>query len=358
MNTFEYSKRLGTISPTQFQSALDRFDLGSFIQAESIPFGLFGQNVFLISTKGEYVLRADPHFPWQFPTECFFARLLHEGTQVPVPWPYMVEPSEDVFGWSYAMMPRLHGLQLADPNVKDSLKEDDKRGIARAMGEILASMHQLTWPFSGRYNTKSGMVHPFELAQELSWPFPVQNDVKANTHPFSSITYSERIVEQIRRYLALSRNYNDCTTVSDVIWVEELITHAQSAFEDAFQACFVMQDYKEHNVVVNRTNGGWHVSGLFDLMEAHFGDGEADLSRTIAMYLDENLMLAQEFAQAYVENISLRPGFAERFPIYMLHDRLIIWEYIQRNGNVAWNATKTFRDWSSRYISCLPVLHV
>lgn len=46
----EYSKHLGIISDDQFQSALDRFDLGKFVQAEPIPFGLFGQNVFLTST--------------------------------------------------------------------------------------------------------------------------------------------------------------------------------------------------------------------------------------------------------------------------------------------------------------------
>ena len=52
----EYSKRLGVIEPAQFQAALDRFDLGTFIAAAPIPFGLFGQNVFVTSTRGEWVL--------------------------------------------------------------------------------------------------------------------------------------------------------------------------------------------------------------------------------------------------------------------------------------------------------------
>lgn len=63
-----YSQRLGMISETQFQAAL-----GRFIQAEPIPFGNFGQNVFVSSTTGEYVLRGQPHFWWQFPTEQFFS---------------------------------------------------------------------------------------------------------------------------------------------------------------------------------------------------------------------------------------------------------------------------------------------
>ena len=70
MHTREYSKDLGLLSPDQFQAALSRFGLGNFLHAEPIPFGLFGQNVFLTSTVGEFVLRGRPHFPWQFPIYC------------------------------------------------------------------------------------------------------------------------------------------------------------------------------------------------------------------------------------------------------------------------------------------------
>src|SRR5215208_8330302 len=113
----EYSKRLGRISPEQFQAALTRLGLGEYVKAEPVPFGLFGQNVFLTSTQGEFVLRGVPHYPWQFPTEQFIINQLHERTQVPVPYPYLLEPSEDIFGWSFVLMPRLLGLHLQDKAV-------------------------------------------------------------------------------------------------------------------------------------------------------------------------------------------------------------------------------------------------
>ena len=93
-------------------------------------------------------------------------------------------------------------------------------------------------------------------------------------------------------------------------------------------------------------------------MEAHFGDGEADLSHTVAMYLEENPLLAQEFVQAYIGRKPPRPGFAERFPVYMLHDRLVIWEYFQRNGHMPWDENLTLRDWASPYISCYKLVHI
>src|SRR5437588_5404134 len=102
-----YSQRLGVIADDQFQAALDHFKLGTFIKAELIPFGNFGQNVFVTSSQGEFVLRGRPHFWWQFPTEEFYVRQLHERKQVPVPWPYRIDPAPDIFGWSYVIMPRL-----------------------------------------------------------------------------------------------------------------------------------------------------------------------------------------------------------------------------------------------------------
>ena len=76
-----YSERLGVLAPHQFQAALARFELGDFVEAAPVSKGLFGQNVFVTSTQGEYVLRGLPHYSWQFPKERFGAALLHERTQ-------------------------------------------------------------------------------------------------------------------------------------------------------------------------------------------------------------------------------------------------------------------------------------
>src|SRR3712207_1733014 len=112
-----YSQRLGAITPHQFQLALTRFGLGTFVDATPVSQGLFGQNVFVRSSQGEYVLRGAPHYPWQFPKERFGATLLHERTQVPVAYPYLLDTATDIFGWPYLLMPRLHGTSPADPHL-------------------------------------------------------------------------------------------------------------------------------------------------------------------------------------------------------------------------------------------------
>ncbi|HEX4203941.1 MAG TPA: phosphotransferase [Ktedonobacteraceae bacterium] len=352
MGEKKYSERLGMIADTQFQAALDRFHLGRLVQAEPVPFGLFGQNVFVSSTNGEYVLRGQPHFSWQFPTEQFYTRLLHERTHVPVPWPYLIDPTSDIFGWNFVIMPRMPGFQLADEQATKQLGSADRRGIAQALGENLVHMQEVTWPIAGRYNAVTDAVEPFELAQELAWPFPVESDTRLASMTLTTISYSERVKACLRHHLTRAYEYNStATTLADISWVEELIVDAEDALNEQFEPCLLMEDYKEGNLVVMQDGERWQVSGVFDLMEAHFGDGEADLSRPIGEYLNEDSQLASEFFAAYRKHKALRPEFARRFPIYMLLDRVILWAFFQRQGWCWWDEHWTFRDWASQYIS-------
>jgi hypothetical protein len=77
-----------------------------------------------------------------------------------------------------------------------------------------------------------------------------------------------------------------------------------------------------------------------------FSDPETDLARPIAGYLDErNPGLAQEFLRAYSERQPLRPGFAGRFPLYTLQDRLAMWEWAHRERRIWWDGRLTLREW-------------
>jgi hygromycin-B 7''-O-kinase len=323
-----YSTRLGSIAPAQFQAALDRFGLGRFVEAEPVASGLFGQNVFVTSDRDRYVLRGCPHYDWQLPKERFIARLLHEKTKVPVPWPYLLDERADIFGWSYALMPRMPGLSLPDRPIGDGLGPRDRRGVARALAENLTRMHALTWPFAGDYDLRTDTIAPFLGG------------------------YTTRIVDGIRDDLAASRAHSHDTTPEDVAWVEGIIAEARDTAWESEPARLVMRDYKAGNLTFQRAAelaGGWRVSGVFDLMEAHFGDAEADLSRPIAMYLEAGKpYLAREFLARYRRTRPAPHDAAARFKLYMLRDRLIIWEYLRRPENT-WREHRTLRQWASRY---------
>ena len=340
-----YAKRLGLITDEQLQAALDRFHLGRFLGAEPVPFGVFGQNLFVSSTAGDFVLRGNPLFWWQFPTEQFYARFLHERAHAPAPWPYRIDPTTDIFGWSYVLMPRMPGLQLADPQVREQLLPSERHAIATTLGENLAHLQRATGPRAGCYQPTTDTVEPFELAQELAWPLPVESDPDLAVLTPRSISYSERVQACLRHHLAKARKLNAAaTTRQDIAWVEDCLAEADDALDDRFEPCLVLQDYKRSNVTVQRQGAGWQVSGVFDLMEAHFGDGEADLSRLFAVYLEEDRQLARAFLQGYLSQTIPRPGFAKRFPIYILLDRAMVWEFGQRVAGW-WDGHRTFRNW-------------
>lgn len=320
-----YSQRLGALTPQQFQAALTRFDLGTFVDAAAVSQGLFGQNVFVRSSQGAYVLRGVPHYPWQFPKERFGATLLHDRTTVPVAYPYLFDRSTDIFGWPYILMPRRHGISPADPHLSDAEQID----IARALGHNLVQLQQLTWPVAGEYDLASNSIQPFGEG------------------------FAQWLVADIRRWLAAAQANGEATTTEDVRWIEQVIDEAQAALATAFQPCFVMNDYNPGNVLVERVDDTWRVSGLFDLMEYYFGDGEADLPRLIAIYLGKGqplgMQLAQAFATTYLAQRPARKGFAERYALYMLRDRLIVWEYGSRPGNNWFAAGQSFRDYAEPF---------
>ena len=340
-----YSQRLGDIQDKSFQLALDRFGLGGFVSAVAIPHGLFGQNVFLTSTKGQYVFRGNPLYPGQFETERFMAEHLHKETKTPVPWPYLVDESDDVFGWPYAIMPRLPGLQLASPEVKAKLSGSDRLEIAEVMGMNLAAMHKFWQPYPGTYNPETGSVLRLSGTYRPPWEKRDHTDTGASidANASSEEVFYRWISSRINFFLNNALESSDqatgrVTTPGDADWIAGILDDSKAALLDPFQPCFVMNDYKEENTVAERIDGRWQVTGVFDLMEAYFGDGEADLSRSLAAYeiadkgSDER---AYAFLGAYFrtrEDQVARPGFTERFTVYMIMDRMLIWAYGRKEG--------------------------
>lgn len=143
-----------------------------------------------------------------------------------------------------------------------------------------------------------------------------------------------------------ARGHSDRTTESDIDWVEQVLHRALHALTEPFLPSFVMHDYTEMNVAFERARSGWRVSGIFDLMEGFFGDGELDLARQTLRYVSEAPELACTFVRRYRELRPLRAGFMERFQVYMLWDRLVVWEFFQHpHREIPWEPPLTLRTW-------------
>jgi aminoglycoside phosphotransferase (APT) family kinase protein len=334
MNGRIYSERLGAIDDAQFETVCARFGLGRFVRAEPVTSGLFGQNVFLTTSDGTFVLRGAPHWVkgvedaewrredrWQFTKEVFFARMLHERTRTPVPWPMLHDQASDIFGWPYIVMPRMPGRCFGERDILTELVADDRRGVAVALGENLAEMQRLTSAFAGDFS-------PVSIALEA--------------FPEGPVGWMAR---EARTFVAMC---GARLSADDLRWIDDVIAGARGEPEITYVHC----DYKLNNLTVLKENGRWRVSGLFDFHEARFADGTLDVVRQACSYLDTEPALAQVFVEAYGRRID-----AGRLALYVINDRLKIWEYFtQPETNADWLRNTTFRGWTQRYMDALCAL--
>jgi aminoglycoside phosphotransferase (APT) family kinase protein len=315
MGSTRCSDRLGVIDDERFQAALDRFGLGRLLGATPIARGLFGQNVFLHTSAGDFVLRGCPHDDRQLRHERFFCRLLHERTTVPVPWPYLIDERNDLFGWTYALMPRMRGIHIDDGSRK-SLSMDERAEIASAMGATIAAIGDARGEH-GRYDrARDGIVAGGSAADE------------------SRRWMDERIGDAER--------YCPATIAGDRTWLDTIVARGLDALMAPCPATPTTTDFGEGNSVVERHDGAWRVSGVFDFMEYAMGDLERSLARPLSNYLGQDPALAQAFLGGYTRERPLRPGARERLAFNAIGDRFLIWNY--GHSNAQWfPAEMTFR---------------
>jgi aminoglycoside phosphotransferase (APT) family kinase protein len=323
-----YSNRLGAISDAQFAAACERTGVGRFVLAAPTTAGLFGQNVFLTTSDGEFVLRGAPHWVkgpgdadwrredrWQFTKERWFAQQLHERTKTPVPWPMFHEQADDIFGWPYLIMPKMPGHCFDERSIVKALDVGARHGVAAAMGENLAEMQRLVWDSAGDFDT---------------------NTITLTARPEGSVGWIAR------EALAFAAECGDRLTAEERGWIERVAADAPRDALNTYTHC----DYKHGNLTVIEEGGRWRVGGLFDFHEARFADGTLDIVRTACSYLDTEPELARVFREAYGK--PLEPA---RMTLYVLNDRLKLWEYFTRPAHPADVLKgKTFRGWVQRYL--------
>jgi len=331
-----YSSRLGPISDEQFQAVAQRHALGRFVRAEAIAQGLFGQNVFLSTTEGEYVLRGAPHWvrrpgekdwrrqdQWQFHKERFFASTLARTTRVPVPWPMIHETRTDIFGWPYLIMPKMPGISLEDRSLR-KLSPERRFSIATALGSCLAEMQQLTAAAAAEIDVDSLQLTPFPGGDT-------------------------RFVIAQTREIAERAAMRGAIDHSEAEWIEMTCRAAETL--QAPRITYVHVDYKTGNLCLTETTNGYRVSGLFDFHEARFGNGTQDLVRQACSFIDFDLNCAHEFLRSTLAHGGLQFRIDELMRLFVINDRIKIWEYFT-HPEVApvMPEGMRFSDWAKRYL--------
>ncbi len=334
MASREYSKRLGALSDRQLQAALDRFGLGRLVSAEPLTNGLFGQNLMLETSSGAYVFRGAPHWnfagedDWQFQKERWFSRMVHESPDGPsVPWPYLLDEGRDIFGWGFAIQPRLPGEVLI-PSTRRRQSAVELAEQSRELGTALAQLHTLTLPEAGRHNPRTDAIEPF------------------------ATPYVEYVSATLEDLLTRSLAASNATTEADVAWARSVLERARPALELPFTPAVVHLDFGFHNVLFEQRDGHWRLTGVIDWMTAEAGHPECDLSRPLATDRQSRIGAREAFLGAYEAVHPRTPGFEERFRVFMLWERLLIWHYWQAQPRNDFG-TIGMREWIEPFVEML-----
>jgi aminoglycoside phosphotransferase (APT) family kinase protein len=304
----KYSERLGVIDPGQLFDVAELFDLGDVRDAYPLGGGLFGQNLGIETTRGRFVLRGNPSELHQLSKERYVAGFINANSSLPAPWPYEISEDTTIFGWPFAIMPFMPGTMG-----EELLLTSDDRGrveLADAVGEALAALHEAESEFPG--------------------PYDAQKNAFIEVDDFKDWT-----LHRLSHLRNLCRAVNALSTEAE-LFIDELIESNAAALDEPFTPVLVHHDFKYGNLNFDPDTYG--STGVFDLNEAYLGDGEEDLVRMMWLVKDPDERRA--FVRAYVENWPLRPGAAERLMLYMLADRMVIWEYGRRVAG--WFGDTTF----------------
>lgn len=329
------AERLGSLTAGQLQRALDRFGLGRLTDVAPAVGGSFGQVILLTSDTGEWVLKGAPLVPWQLRAEAYFTELLHRKTAVPVPWPYRVDEADDIFGWSYALMSKLPGVDLGDEAVWAQFTPTESATIARSMGQTLADIAAVTAPVAARYDGATGQMTPY------------------------AIPLDEAVITEIADVLVKTRQQHPRRMPdADARWVEGLIERGREALRGTGTPRLTMQDFKDQNLMAVACPEGWRVGGVFDLGGLHFGDPAFGLCRQISQFMtrettgiDEVVTFIDAFVAALDED---RQGVLARLPVYMLLERIEIWEWAMRERRPwLYDLDCTFREWAAPSIGAI-----
>jgi len=327
----DYAGSLGEISGEQFDKALQKLNLGNLVKAEKVQSGVVGQNVFLTSSKGEFVFRGRPFYDEQFDVEKFAVDNLREKTNTPTAYPYLIDNDTDIFGFKYAVMPRLPGIQIASGGtVIVDLSKNDRLKIARAMAAALAEMHKLKFEYV-KHQKDAAVFAPPNMLQEHSG-------------------HVELIARRLNETIAGLPDIS-AVTGEDIVYMDEIIKENIDALSFEYEPGFIMGDFKEDNAVFSNDNGDWKVCGVFDFAMSHFGNSECDIARIYAMYIDAGVELAQEFIGEYTKLNPPKEGFYKRLKIYSLAERLGIWWWAKSQNRILWDENMPLRKWLAPYMS-------
>ena len=218
-----------------------------------------------------------------FEREARALRHLREETTCPVPEVYVHDGSGVLVPPAYLLLECIPGVCLDGVE----LGPEERAGIDAELAAVLAALHDHRGSSWLRIGTDERWA---------SWPDAVMDRLsRARAHP----NLPERLSADV------------------LAEVDIAIGMAGPALSDPGPPTLVHGDIWDGNLMVERRDGRWHLTGVLD-PNLQFADVELELA-----YLEVFDHTTDTFFSAYTEHHRLRPGYSRRRRFYWLHTALV-----------------------------------
>ncbi len=178
---------------------------------------------------------------------------------------------------------------------------------------------------------------------------PEFGDVDVDSLRFTSFPGGETrfIIEQTKGINKLATQ-NSVLSHEDIDWMETIFRAAAEVSPP--RPTYVHVDFKIGNLCVEKMNGDYRVSGLFDFHEGRFGNGAVDLVRQGCSFIDHSIDLAQAFVQSLIAHAGYDPRVKPLMRLFLINDRMKIWGYFSQPGvKSPLPVAGGFKRWAERH---------
>lgn len=306
---------------------LSRWGLGTLLSFRPTEHGVMKQTLVIHASTGDYIFKGNPLYPGQWKEEQYMIEQLRKRTRTPVPAPYLIDPADDLFGYSYVIMPLLPGNHYHELD-KLTLSEEEHNAILSLLAAALYELHTWRSEVAGEYDPEMEYIRSFDQG-----------------------LYSF-LKEQIKYWLEDAKKYSPINE-EDIVWVRDKLGAAETSFMGIDTYSFVMGDYKSENILIQPKTGGWEVSGVIDFTTAYFGDPLADVVKfTNQLLWKGQQKRALSFLSSYLQIANLPDSSHDislRFSIHFLYSLILKWGELHATGQYD-NKNPTFRDFASQHL--------
>ena len=221
---------------------------------------------------------------------------LKTHTQLPIPRVYQYAAADQTIPYSYLLLETIPGVNMTQV----SLTSEDQITTDRELAEVLIDLH-------GHTRDTYGRIHEPGI---LSW--------------------ADVFVPELR---TMRRNVEDKLSGPVLDDIDAAVETAKDVLKDQGTPTLTHGDIWAGNIMVDRREGAWRLTGLVDPSGSKFTDVEFELA-----YLEVFNTVGSNFIDIYTATHPLRSGYKLRRLFYWLNTHMIhVWLFDDRlyNDHVA-----------------------